>query len=101
MRKGLSFLIFWYNICKKGVSILEEKEVHLVKRVSKELGMTYKELGEEIGYSESNLRRSVSTNQISLQLKKALELYLEIRRLKLKEKKSSELKDILKTLILE
>jgi len=83
------------------VSILEEKEVHLVKRVSKELGMTYKELGEEIGYSESNLRRSVSTNQISLQLKKALELYLEIRRLKLKEKKSSELKDILKTLILE
>ena len=80
---------------------MEEKEVHLVKRVSKELGMTYKELGEEIGYSESNLRRSVSTNQISLQLKKALELYLEIRRLKLKEKKSSELKDILKTLILE
>ena len=80
---------------------MEEKEVHLVKRVSKELGLTYKELGGKIGYSESNLRRSVSTNQMSLQLKKALELYLEITNLKKKEKNSNKLKDILKTLILE
>ena len=78
---------------------MEEKEVHLVKRVSKELGLTYKELGEEIGYSESNLRRSVSTNQLSLQLKKALELYLENARFKQKEKETKELKDILKALI--
>ena len=84
---------------QKGVVILEEKEVHLVKRVSKELGLTYKELGDEIGYSESNLRRSVSTNQLSLQLKKALELYLENAKLKKKEKESKELKDILKALI--
>ena len=79
--------------------ILEEKEVHLVKRVSKELGLTYKELGEEIGYSESNLRRSVSTNQLSLQLKKALELYLENAKFKQKEKETKELKDILRALI--
>ena len=78
---------------------MENKEVHLVKRVSKELGLTYKELGDEIGYSESNLRRSVSTNQLSLQLKKALELYLENAKLKQKEKESKELKDILKALI--
>ena len=78
---------------------MENKEVHLVKRVSKELGLTYKELGEEIGYSESNLRRSVSTNQLSLQLKKALELYLENARFKQKEKETKELKDILKALI--
>ena len=79
--------------------ILEEKEVHLVKRVSKELGLTYKELGEKIGYSESNLRRSVSTNQLSLQLKKALELYLENAKFKQKEKETKELKDILRALI--
>jgi len=79
----------------------EKKEIHLVKKVSKELGLTYKELGEKIGYSESNLRRSVSTNQISLQLKKALELYLEIDILKQKEEKNNKLKDILKALILE
>jgi ribosome-binding protein aMBF1 (putative translation factor) len=80
---------------------LEEKEIHLVKKVSKELGLTYKELGEEIGYSEGNLRRSVSTNQLSTQLKKALELYLEINKLKKNEKKSKELKDVLKALILD
>jgi predicted transcriptional regulator len=55
---------------------LAEKEVHLVKRVSKELGLTYKELGEEIGYSESTLRKSVSEDRITQQLKKAIELYL-------------------------
>ena len=80
---------------------MEEKEVHLVKKISKELGLTYKELGEEIGYSEGNLRRSVSTNQISPQLKKALELYLEIIRLKKKEKDTAQVKEILKTFILE
>jgi ribosome-binding protein aMBF1 (putative translation factor) len=83
------------------VNLEEKKEIHLVKKVSKELGLTYKELGEKIGYSESNLRRSVSTNQISLQLKKALELYLEIDILKQKEEKNNKLKDILKALILE
>jgi hypothetical protein len=77
----------------------EKKEIHLVKRVSKELGLTYKELGKEIGYSESNLRRSVSTNQLSLQLKKALDLYLENSRFKQKEKETKELKDILRALI--
>ena len=79
--------------------VLEEKEVHLVKKVSKELGLTYKELGEKIGYSESNLRRSVSTNQLSVQLEKALELYLENAKFKEKEKENKELKDILRALI--
>ena len=60
------------------MSVLEEKEVHLVKRVSKELGMTYKELAEKIGYTESNLRKSVSQNKISLQLEKAIKLYIRI-----------------------
>jgi len=79
---------------------LENKEVHLVKKVSKELGLTYKELGEEIGYSEGNLRRSVSKNEISPQLKKALELYLEIIRLKEKEKNTDQVKAILKTFMM-
>ena len=74
---------------------MEEKEVHLVKRVSKELGMTYKELGEKIGYTESNLRRSVSKNQLSGQLKKAIELYLEIIKLKEIEKEEKKKKEII------
>ena len=81
--------------------ILEEKEIHLVKRVSKKLGLTYKKLGEEIGYSEGALRGAVSTNQMSPQLKKALELYLEIIRLREKEKSTDEVKAILRTFIKE
>ena len=61
---------------------MEEKEIHLVKKVSKELGMTYKELGEKIGYSESSLRQSVSKNTISLPLQKAIDMQLEILQLK-------------------
>ena len=75
--------------------ILEEKEVHLVKRVSKELGLTYRELGEKIGYTESNLRRSVSKNQLSGQLKKAIELYLEIVKLKENEEENNKTKELI------
>jgi len=80
---------------------LEEKEIHLVKKVSKKLGMTYKELGEAIGYGEGTLRRSVSKNELSGQLEKALELYLEIVELKEREKNMETLKESLKTFILK
>jgi hypothetical protein len=76
---------------------LEEKEVHFIKKVSKSLGMTYKELGKEIGYGESILRQSVSNNKMSSQLKRALELYLETIELK-KEKKKN---DLIKSYVVE
>ncbi len=80
---------------------MEKKEEHLVKRVSKELGLTYKELGEKIGYSESNLRKSVSENRLSLPLEKAIKLYLETLELKEKMNEINKLKDILRTLLIE
>ena len=71
--------------------VLEKKaEIHLVKRVSKELGLTYKELGEKIGYSESSLRKTVSNNSLSSQLETALKLYLENLEL---QKELNELED--------
>jgi len=81
------------------VVVLEEKEVHLVKKVSKELGLTYKELAKEIGYSESNLRQSVSTNKLSTQLEKAIELYLETINLKKRVDEAEDFKYILRTFI--
>jgi len=81
------------------VSILEEKEIHLVKRVSKELGLTYKELGAEIGYSESTLRKSVSENRITLQLKKAIELYLKTLEFEKEKIEIKKIKDNIRTLI--
>jgi len=80
---------------------LEKKEIHFVKKVSKELGLTYKELGEKIGYSEGALRGAVSKNQLSEQLKKALELYLEITRLKKSKEKIEKTKALLSTLLKE
>jgi predicted transcriptional regulator len=77
---------------------LEEKEVHLVKRVSKELGLTYKELGEEIGYSESTLRKSVSENRTTLQLKKAIELYLKTLEFEKDRKEIEVIKENIRTL---
>ena len=78
---------------------MEEKEVHLVKKVSKELGLTYKQLGEEIGYSEGNLRKSVSENRLSSPLKKAIELYLEIVEVREKEKELIRVKELLGTFL--
>ena len=50
---------------------------NIVKRVCKELGLTYKQLGEAIGYSESALNNAARQEKISEPLKRAVELYLE------------------------
>ena len=83
------------------MNIVERKEEHLVKKVSKEFGLTYKELGEKIGYSESNLRRSVSQKQMSIQLQKAIEMFLKIKKLEKELKNTNKLKSTLKELILK
>ena len=78
---------------------MEKEEIHLVKKVSKELGLTYKELGEKIGYTESNLRKSVSENRLSIPLERAIELYLQVINFQQKEDETKKMKDILRTLI--
>jgi transcriptional regulator with XRE-family HTH domain len=60
---------------------LEENEVHLIKRIKNETGLTYKELSEIIGYSENTLRQSISKETISIPLQKAIELYMETLKL--------------------
>ena len=72
---------------------MEEKEIHLVKKVSKELGITYRELAEKIGYSESSLRKTVSNNTVSSQLKTAIQLYLDNIKLKKEIDELEEFKD--------
>jgi len=78
---------------------LDKEEIHLVKKVSKELGMTYKELSEEIGYTEANLKRSVSTNQISKQLQKSIELYLKTIKLEKEIENTNQLKKLMNTFL--
>lgn len=78
---------------------MEDQEVHLVKRVSKELGLTYRELGEKIGYTESNLRKAVSDNRTTMQLKKAIELYLKNLELEQDKDRNTEMEEMMKKFI--
>lgn len=78
---------------------MDKEEIHLVKKVSKELGMTYKELGEEIGYTEANLKRSVSTNKISKQLQKSIELYLKTIELEKEIENTNQLRKLMNTFL--
>ena len=72
-----------------------EKE-NIVKQVCKELGLTYKELAEKIGYSESAIKMAASAGKISEPLKKAIELYLETLQLKKDLEKANQIKETLK-----
>ena len=72
---------------------------NIIKRVCKELGLTYKELGEKIGYSESAINNAAATGKISNQLNKAINLYLENIKLKKDLNKLQQLQSILRDLI--
>ena len=76
-------------------------EENIIKKVSKELGLTYRELAKNIGYTEGNLKSSVSQNRVSKQLRKAIELYAEIVSLKKEIERTKHVKNILKTFINE
>ena len=69
---------------------------NIVKRVCKELGLTYKQLGEAIGYSESAIKMAISNDKVSEPMQKAIELYLENVELKKELKKSNSIKQTLK-----
>lgn len=60
----------------------ELADENLIKATCKELGLTYKQLGEAIGYSESALNNAARQEKISEPLKRAVELYLENLKLK-------------------
>ena len=67
---------------------------NIVKKVCKELGLTYKQLGEAIGYSESAISNSARGN-VSEQLQKAIEMYLKIIELENKLQECEKLRNIL------
>jgi transcriptional regulator with XRE-family HTH domain len=75
-----------------------EKEENIVKRVCKELGLTYRELGEKIGYSEGAINNS-SRAKVSQSMTKAIELYIKTLEQEKELKQLEELKTLLKTLL--
>ncbi|MBP3676417.1 MAG: transcriptional regulator [Campylobacter sp.] len=68
---------------------------NLIKSTCKELNLTYKQLGEAIGYSESAIKNA-GVGEASEPMKKAIELYKETLELKSKLKKTEDFKSNLK-----
>lgn len=58
-----------------------EKEQNLIKKTAKELGMTYKELGEAIGLSEASIRRLATSTEINHQVLTSIKMLLKIKEL--------------------
>ena len=74
------------------------EDENIVKKTCKELGMTYKELGEAIGYIESNLRKTVSDNKVSKQLEKSITMFIEINNLKKELQEYQTFKNMIKSM---
>jgi len=72
---------------------------NIVKKTCKELGMTYKELGEAIGYSEPAIKKALANNNVSKPMQKAINLYIETLNLKTQIKDYEVLKSAIKKAI--
>lgn len=73
-------------------------EENLIKTTCKELNLTYKQLGEAIGYSESAIKNA-GVGEASEPMKKAIELYKETLELKNKLQKAEDFKNNLKNFL--
>ncbi|EDO8527515.1 transcriptional regulator [Campylobacter jejuni] len=74
---------------------------NIIKKTCKELGLTYKQLGELIGYNGDSLNTMAnkSNDELSTPLKRAIELYLETLELKKQLQNTETLKNAIKTLL--
>lgn len=72
-------------------------ENNIIKAACIEQNLTYQQLADAIGVSESSLRSSVSTNKISKQIERSIEMYLEIIYLKKELENTNQIKAVLKS----
>ena len=72
-------------------------ENNIIRAACIEQRLTYQQLADAIGVSESSLRSSVSTNKVSKQVEKSIEMYLKIIYLEKELEKSNTIKTVLKS----
>ncbi|WP_169753603.1 transcriptional regulator [Campylobacter mucosalis] len=72
---------------------------NIIKKVCKELGLTYKQLGEAIGYSEAAIKAAIAKNEISEPMRRAIELYQETLNLKEQNKEFEAFKAFFKNIL--
>lgn len=68
-----------------------------IKKICKINNLTYRQLADNIGISESSLRSAVSTKKISKQVDKSIRMYLRIKQLEAELEKANTFKQALKT----
>jgi hypothetical protein len=74
---------------------------NIIKLTCKELGMTYRQLGDAVGYSEGAIKNAALAPETSPSMQKAIELYLETIELKNKLQASENFKQHLKDFLQE
>lgn len=72
---------------------------NIIKATCKELNLTYKQLGEAIGYSEAAIKAAIAKNEISEPMKRAIELYQETLNLKEQNKEFETFKAFFKNIL--
>ncbi len=71
-------------------------EENLIKATCKELNLTYKQLGEMIGYGEGAIKNSASTGNVSEPMAHAIKMYKRILELEHEVADSEAVKENLK-----
>ena len=77
----------------------ENETINIVKATAKRLGMTYRQLGEAVGYSEDAIKKAALSSEISQPMAKALELLEQNITLKAEKEELQTLKTLLKNFI--
>ncbi|WP_232469999.1 hypothetical protein [Campylobacter coli] len=82
---------------KERNKMTEEKE-NIVKKVCKELGLTYRQLGELIGLSEGRVKQ-LAIGEVGEQVEKACQMLIKIHKLEAELNEQKQLKILLKNFI--
>ena len=69
---------------------------NIIKTTCKELNLTYKQLGEAIGYGEGAIKNSASTGNISEPMAHAIKMYRQLLELEREVADSESIKESLK-----
>lgn len=75
---------------------MSDKSQNIVKATAKALGLTYKQLGEAIGYSESAIKTAIANDNVSEPMEKSIEMYLKVIELETKLKTTTDFQQNLK-----
>lgn len=78
------------------IKFFYDGQENLIKHTCRELGLTYKQLGEAIGYGEGAIKNSASTGNVSEPMTHAIKMYKRILELEHEVADSEAVKENLK-----